>query len=415
MTAPLPQRSAPAAPSPRSVDPGAARFAVVVLTAMNLLNYVDRYVPSAVKDLFKKDLGLTDAQTSLPLTAFVFVYMLASPVFGALADRVKRTTLIAAGVAIWSLATGAAAFATGFASLLAARALVGVGEAAYATLAPPLLGDLFPPEKRNRVLTWFYVAIPVGSALGFVLGGALGARFGWRMAFLGTGLPGLLVAALALRVRDPGVGDPGAAPPPAWPDALRSLAKNRSYVYAVAGYTAVTFAAGGMADWLPTYLARERGMDLAEADHVVGLMTVVGGLGGTITGGLLAEKLVGRTKNPYLALAGVSMIPAAALAAFALAVPSTHLAVLGIGAAQFFLWFYSGPINTEIVNSTDPAMRARAFSLSILCIHVLGDALSPTLLGKLSDVTGSLALAVSLVPATMALGAAIWCVGWRRV
>src|SRR4051812_45379759 len=113
-----------------------ATFALTVLTAMNLLNYLDRYVPSAVKDLFKADLGLTDTQTSLPLTAFVVVYMLASPIFGSLADRLSRRHLIAAGVALWSLATAAAAWATGFTSFFIARALVGVGEAAYATISP---------------------------------------------------------------------------------------------------------------------------------------------------------------------------------------------------------------------------------------------------------------------------------------
>ncbi len=392
-----------------------ARFAVVVLTAMNLLNYFDRYVPSAVKDLFKHDLHLTDAQTSWPLTAFVVVYMITSPIFGALADRVKRTVLIAAGVAVWSIATGAAAFATGFLTLLLARALVGVGEAAYATLAPPLLGDMFPPSKRNRVLTWFYVAIPVGAALGFSVGGVLGARFGWRVAFLACGVPGLAVAALALRVKDPG-GAVGAGPPaPAWPAALRALSKNRTYVYAVAGYAAVTFAAGGMADWLPTYLSRVRGMDLEKAGSLVGTVTVVGGLGGTLVGGFLGDKLVGKTKNPYLALAGLSMIPAAVLAALALAAPTPTLSVVGIGASQFFLWFYSGPINTEIVNATAPELRARAFALSILAIHILGDAISPPILGAVSDATGSLALAVSIVPVAMAVGALIWCVAWRRV
>ncbi|HEY0881505.1 MAG TPA: MFS transporter, partial [Archangium sp.] len=170
----------------RSSAPGAV-FALVVLTLMNMLNYVDRWVPSAVNELLKKDLGLSDAETGLPLTAFIVVYMLASPVFGALAERHNRRVLIALGVASWSLATAAAAFATGFKTLLVARAAVGIGEAAYATLAPAILADFFPPERRNRVFTLFYVATPVGSAIGFVLGGVLGEAFGWRTAFLAVG------------------------------------------------------------------------------------------------------------------------------------------------------------------------------------------------------------------------------------
>ena len=144
-----------------------ARYAIVVLTAMNLLNYIDRYVPSAVKPLFQRELGFTDAQTAYPLTAFVLVYMLTSPIFGSLADRMSRKALIALGVALWSLATAGGALATGLATFILARALVGVGEAAYATIAPSLISDYFPPARRNRMLTVFYVAIPVGAALGF--------------------------------------------------------------------------------------------------------------------------------------------------------------------------------------------------------------------------------------------------------
>jgi MFS family permease len=394
-----------------------ATFAVVALTSMNLLNYLDRFVPSAVKELFKVDLGLTDAQTSWPMTAFIVVYMITSPMFGALADRWPRKVIIAAGVALWSLATGAAAFATGFWSFLLARALVGVGEAAYATLAPPMLSDFFPPERRNRILTFFYVAIPVGAALGFGLGGLIGKALGWRAAFLICGLPGLFAAFLALRVQDPGRGAWDPAPPPVmanWPDALRKLVANPRFVYAVAGYTAVTWAAGGMADWFPTYLVRNRGMGLAEAGSLIGAVTVVGGLAGTATGGWLADRLAGRTKNAYLALSSWSMVPAAVFAALALAVPAGPAVAACMFLAQFFLWFYNGPINTIIANSVAPELRARAFAVSIFAIHMLGDAISPTIIGAISD-RSELLYGVALVPVFMALGALIWAAGWRRL
>jgi MFS family permease len=402
---------------PRPAAPGAV-YAVGVLTAMNLLNYLDRYVPSAVKDLFKKDLGLTDAQTSLPLTAFIVVYMLTSPIFGALADRYSRRALIAFGVALWSLATGAAALATGFWSFLVARALVGVGEAAYATIAPSLISDFYPPARRNRILTIFYVAIPVGAALGFTVGGLLGQAAGWRMAFLICGPPGVLAAGLAFLIRDPGRGTFDTTKPepvPGWGDAVRALAKNRPYVIAVAGYTAVTFAAGGMADWFPTYLSRHRGMDIAEAGSLVGTITVVGGLAGTAAGGLLADRLATRTRQPYLAVSGVSMVLAAIFAGLTLAAEGRFAVSACMLAAQFFLWFYNGPINAIIANSVASNLVARAFGVSILCIHLFGDALSPPLIGAISDATGSLPAAVILVPVTLAIGAVIWLWGWRRL
>lgn len=401
-----------------SPGPSKAVFAVVVLTSMNLLNYVDRWVPSATKELFKKELHLSDAETSLPLTAFVVVYMLASPLFGALADRWPRKLAIAGGVALWSLATGAAAFAIGFWSLLVARALVGVGEAAYATLGPALISDLYPPASRNRILTIFYVAIPVGSAIGFAAGGLLGASYGWRVAFLACGLPGLLGAALALGIQEPrrGACDPGIGEPPTnWPDALRRLARNRQYVVTVAGYTAVTFASGALADWFPAFLARQRAMGIAEAGSLIGTATIAGGLGGTLAGGWLADRLRGRTRQPYLALSGWSMAIATVLASLALLVQTRWSIAALMVTAQFFMWFYNGPVNAVLVNSVDSGLRARAFSLSILCIHLFGDAVSPPIVGALADATGSLLRAIWVVPLSLALGTGIWLYAWRSV
>jgi MFS transporter, Spinster family, sphingosine-1-phosphate transporter len=399
----------------RSAAPSGAAYAVIILTMMNLLNYVDRFVPSAVKDLFKADLKLTDAQTSWPLTGIIVVYMLTSPIFGALADRWPRKVLIAVGVGLWSLATGAAALAVGVWTLCLARAFVGVGEAAYATLTPALLSDFYPPARRNRILTLFYVAIPVGVALAYLLGGFLGERWGWRAAFLVCGLPGLAVAALALTMREPERGrydSDAAETPPGWPQAVRLLLKNREYVLAVAGYAAVTFASGALADWFPVFLQRHRGMSLALSDRYVGLSIVVGGLGGTFVGGLLGDKLKGWTRQPYLALSGWSMALATICALLTLRLTNSTLVVVMLFAAQFFLWCYNGPINAVIANTVPSALRARAFAFSIFAIHTLGDAISPTIVGAASDRVG-LPRAIQLVPLAMGVGALIWLYAWR--
>jgi len=404
-----------AAPAAESKD--GARFAVAVLTAMNLLNYMDRYVPSSVKDLVKADLKLTDEQTSLPLMAFVLVYMCASPIFGSLADRVSRRVLLASGVALWSLATGAAAFATGFGTFLLARALVGVGEAAYATIGPALLADFFAPARRNRVLTIFYVAIPVGTAIGFSAGGWIGLHHGWRMAFLVCALPGLAAAALAMKIRDPGRGasDEGdvAGPSVPWRHALGQLARNREYVLVVAGYAAVTFAGGAMVDWFPAFLSRHRGFDFEKADHMIGLAVVFGGLGGTAFGGWFADRL--RTRNPYFALSGATMLGAGVCAVVAVTAHDVTVITLAAFATQFLMWCYNGPVNAVIVNCVPSALRTRAFALSIFTIHLLGDALSPVVVGRISDKTADLPGAMRLVPATMLVGAIIWLVGWRTL
>ncbi len=398
-----------------------AGFAVIVLTMMNLLNYVDRWVPSAVKPLFQSDLHLSDAETSLPFSAFVVVYMVASPLFGSLAEHHSRPRLIACGVALWSLATAAGSFATGFVSFLVARALVGVGEAAYATISPTILADHYAPERRNRVLTFFYVATPVGAALGFVLGGLLGQQWGWRAAFLAVGLPGLVVALVAWWLPDPPRGRFDGAlahePPPRWPEALRLLRGNSRYLFTVGGYVAVSFAIGGIGEWFPTLLYRERGFSLAEAGSVAGTGTVVGGLLGTVLGGLVAEGLVRRgVKEAYLWTSAVSLVPAVVFAGAAMYLVETPLGVLGcITAAQTCLWMYNGPVNTLLVNSTGPSLRARAFALSIFSIHAFGDVISPPIIGVVSEVSGSLRLAVALVLAALVVGSAVWALGAVRL
>ena len=244
----------------------AARYALAVLALINLFNYLDRWVVAAVVESIKRsELHLSDTQLGLVGTGFIFVYTLASPIFGSLGDRRTRPPLIALGVALWSIATALAGFARGFASLFTARSAVGIGEAAYGTIAPALLADFFPFERRGRVLAAFYAAIPVGSAAGYVLGGIVDQHLGWRAAFWIAGTPGLLLSALVLAVKDPprGLHDPAgkdAGAPQRWIDSYRDLFRNRTYILAALGYGAYTFALGGLAFWMPAFLERVRGM-----------------------------------------------------------------------------------------------------------------------------------------------------------
>src|SRR5215472_7269126 len=204
-------------PSPDKSYGKAARMGLAVLTLIILFNYLDRYVVSSlVESLKKSELALADTQAGALATAFLVVYMLTSPIFGRLGDRSKRPRLLAIGGGIWSLATALGGFARNFIGLFAARATVGIGEAAYGTVAPALLADYFPKERRGRVFAVFFAAIPIGSAAGYILGGTAEQRFGWRAAFWISGGPGLLLALACLLLSDPPRGgqDPevGAAP-----------------------------------------------------------------------------------------------------------------------------------------------------------------------------------------------------------
>jgi len=392
-------------------------YALAVLTAINLLNYIDRYIPSSTKDLFKKDLGLTDAQTSIPLTAFLVVYMLANPIFGHLADKgYNRKLLLMSAIILWSLATGATFFAPNFATFLVCRALVGVGEAAYATIAPVLLSDFFPPEKRNRALTIFYLGIPVGAALGFVLGGTIGEKLGWRYAFLLCGTPGIIVALAILGIKDPGRGkydSPELLVPVSWRFTILQLARNKMYVNLVIGYILVAFGTGGIADWLPTYLERIDHISISYAGTITGGATVFGGLLGTMGGGYLADSFKGKTRLPYFAISGITLILSSIVITVLILLSSLWVIVVLAVIAQTLLWSYSGPMNAMLANCCPINIRGRGFSLANLLLHLLGDAISPLIIGGISDATENIRMGVILVPIAVALSGLNWSYGWR--
>lgn len=388
----------------------AARFALAVLTLVNLFNYLDRYVLSAlVESLRRSELALSDTQLGSLMTGFLLVYMLASPVFGALGDRGKRPRLIAGGVAVWSFATGLGGLARSFASLFAARSAVGIGEAAYGTIAPALLADAFPKEKRGRVFAIFFCAIPVGSALGYVVGGLIDQRFGWRSAFYAAGFPGLALAVLTSRVSDPPrrSDEASAVPGPEGVARWTSLLRNGPYRRVVAGYAAYTFALGALAFWTPAFLERVRGMPRREATVLFGAIVVATGLGGTFAGGWLGDRLLRRSRQAYMWLSGWAAVAAApvTLLAFVAKTPAVYLGAMA--AAQLLLFATTGPVNSAIVNAVAPDRRASAVALSILAIHLLGDVPSPPILGAISDAT-SLARAFLLIPAVVAAAGALW-------
>ncbi len=400
----------------------AARAALIILTAINLFNYLDRFVVSAlVESLKKSSLHASDGQLGLLATAFIVVYMLTSPIFGTLGDRKPRPRLLAAGVAIWSLATAAGGFARSFAGLFAARATVGVGEAAYGTIAPAILADSFPLERRGRVFAIFYAAIPVGSAAGYILGGLVDAHFGWRAAFFVAGGPGLALALLCLGLKDPprGAHDPGWAPHSSHGGtgvlaSYARLLRNRPYVRVVLGYAAYTFALGGLAFWTPAFLERVRGMSRAQATVQFGAIVVVTGFAGTFGGGWLGDFFLRRSKQAYLWVSGWATLAAAPAALIAFRAPQKAVYMAGIVVAELLLFASTGPINSAIVNVVSPGERATAVALSILSIHLLGDVPSPPLIGAVSDAT-SLATAFLIVPVAIALGGAIWLhAAWRE-
>jgi len=407
------------APAPGKDYGRAARVGLAVLTLINLFNYLDRYVVSSlVESLKKSELALTDTQAGSLATAFLVVYMLTSPIFGTLGDRSARPRLLAIGVGIWSLATALGGFARNFFGLFAARATVGVGEAAYGTVAPALLADYFPKEKRGRVFAVFFAAIPIGSAAGYVLGGLIDQHYGWRSAFFIGGAPGLLLALACLALKDPprGAQDEGApvAHPPnkgTWA-AYRRLLRNRPYTLTILGYAAYTFALGGLAFWTPTFLERIRGLSKAEATVQFGVIIVATGFVGTFAGGWLGDYFLKRSSQSYLWVSGFATIAAAPAALIAFVSENRAVYMSAIVVAELLLFASTGPINSAIVNLVAPTERATAVALSILTIHLLGDVPSPPLIGLISDAS-SLLKAFLLLPVAIAAAGVIWLLAAR--
>lgn len=420
----LPAMSAAPTAPPETRPSGLVRGAVlglVVLTGINLFNYIDRNVISGVEESVKKDFSLRDWQSGALVFGLIIVYTLTAPFFGAFGDRGSRPKLIAAGVALWSVATALAGRATDFWTLFAARSAVGVGEAAYGTIGPSLLADYFPKTVRGRVFAIFFAAIPIGYALGYVIGGVVDKHYGWRAAFYVAGLPGLVLAALALGLPDPprgaaeGEDAPHAAHGPGGGlAAYRALLANRPYVLTVLGYAAYTFALGGLAFWMVPFLERVRKIPKADAAVNFGAIIVATGFVGTLAGGWIGDRLLRVSKQGYLWLSGIATLLAVPPVLVALRAPDPRVMYGACVVAELLLFASTGPINTAIVNQVAPEIRATAIAASIFAIHILGDAISPFLIGGVSDATGSLGKGMLMVPVAVLAGGAIWTwAAWR--
>lgn len=366
---------------------------LALLTGLNGLNYLDRYVGAATLPLILAGLAISDTEGGLLQSAFILTYSLACPVAGWVGDRHPRLRLAAAGVFVWSAATIASGLAPTYAWLLLARAVIGVGEASYAVVTPSLLSDCYPPERRSRMLGIFYAAIPVGTALGYVVGGLVGEAFGWRAAFLVAGAPGAVLAGLLLFLREP----PRGALDPARPSgetplglraSLRALLARRSYVVNTVSQVIYTFAMGGLATWMPTYFVRERGIPLGAAGSTFGAILVVAGFLGTLTGGRLSDALEKRWRAAHFTVSGVTLVASIAftLPAVLSATPAVFWSAMFV--TLFLLFMNIGPLNAAMANVLPADLRARGFAVTTMVMHLLGDAASPSLIGLASDRVG---------------------------
>ncbi len=385
-----------------------ARAALGVLTGLNVLNYADRYVGAAMMPLILSSLALSDAEGGLLQSAFILSYALVSPLAGWMGDRWARLRLAAAGVLVWSVATVASGLAPTYAALLLARTVIGVGEASYAVVTPSLLSDLYPPERRARVFAIFYAAIPVGTAVGYALGGTIGEAFGWRSAFFVAGIPGAVLALTLLCLAEPerGASDSADTRPATalgLGPSLRALCARRSYLYNTAAQVLYTFAMGGLATWMPTYYVRERDLPLGTASTTFGLLLLIAGFAGTVLGGQLTDRLAARLRGAQFAISGWGLVLSLLFTAGAVLAPLPGIFWPCTFVTLLLLFLNIGPLNAAMANVLPPDLRARGFALTTMAIHLLGDAASPWLIGVASDYVG---LTAPILAAGVLLGVA---------
>jgi MFS transporter, Spinster family, sphingosine-1-phosphate transporter len=392
-----------------------ASGALFLLLVINLFNYIDRQVLAALEPDIRATFfaaGDINAMTKTGLLgdAFFVTYMVSAPILGLLADRFSRWIIIGSAVILWSLASGGSGLAATFAILFATRICVGIGEGGYGPAAPTILSDLFPIETRGRIMAIFCAAIPVGSALGYVIGGLIGAHLGWRWAFYLVAPPGLLLGLLCFWQRDPRV-----AADQLVQKALRrgvrdylELFRTRSYLINCIAMTLMTFVTGGLGFWVPAYL-RYRNQSPDVGMTIFGLITVVAGLVSTLLGGVIADKLRSRFAGSYFWVSGIGMLIACPFFIATLYIPFPA-AWITMFLAIFFLFLNTGPSNTALANVSLPAVRATAFAANIFVIHALGDVQAFWLLGYIGGHT-NMHVAFLFVSGIILLSGVAWLIG----
>jgi len=385
--------------------------ALGLLTTLNLLNYIDRSVLFAVQPLVQTEFHLSNTQVGYLTTAFIGFYMIAAPFTGPLADRYSRKLIIVFGAVFWSALTLLTAVTHTYWELLVRHTLVGVGEATFVTIAPTFVADLFPENQRGRIFGIFYLAIPVGTAAGYLLGGKLGPSMGWRFPFYIAAFPGFLLALAIWFLREPPRGQFDSLQETPERGTLLGLARNPAFWTCTLGMAAGTFSLGGIQVWMPTFLSRARGYTLESANLMFGAIVVVDGILASLIGGWLGDRLLPRMKGSYYFVSAISMglgVPVMIVALFM----KGPIMLPAIAVAAFFLLLNTSPLNTALVNSVGAHIRATAIAVNIFIFHLFGDVPSPTMMGYVAD-RRSLQAAFILPVIAMAISSAILFYGMR--
>lgn len=396
------------------------RSALWIITIANLLNYLDRYIISSVAPKIQEEFGLSHAQTGLLMSAFMIGYVVTCPIFGWLGDRWHRPRLMGIGVFLWSLATGMSGYVSSFFLLLLSRVGVGVGEASYATISPAYIRDRLQDDlKVNRAMSLFYLAIPIGAAMGYMFGGYMAHHYNWRWAFYLGAIPGFVLTFFIISMIEVPRGQ-STQNSVKLADSIKSLWSNRLYRYIVIGYTAHTFGLGGFAAWAPHYSSKFLGVSLAEASFKIGAITCIAGVVGTLIGGRWGSFFIGKqvksnvnSASGFTKFAAITSLVATPFALWTIHTVSLNQFMVAMLLVQIALFASIAPINTATLSAVSPAISATAFAVQIFTIHALGDVISPPLVGWMSDRMPMNSAMNVLVFSIFLSGVIWWIVGIR--
>jgi predicted MFS family arabinose efflux permease len=374
-----------------------SHYTLLILTLIYSCNVFDRTILGILLEPIRKEYGLSDSQLGLLSgLAFAIFYTIAGLPLGILADRANRRNMMAACLAVWSGMTLVCGLAQSFVQLLLARIGVGIGEGGSGPAATSMIADLYPPGRRATAIATFYLASPVGAFLALAAGGRIAAHYGWRWAFLAGGIPGLLlVGLLLLTVKEPrrGQTDPKLArpeisdhsPPRSTAQSLRFFWFQRSLVYVIAGMTLQTFVVSGIGAWIASFFVRSHGFGLAQIGPILGF--IIGGCGliGTLSGGLIVDRLAQRDERwrPWtLAIASAVTAP---LFMVTLVLPDSHasLAAFALGYAFSAVWY--GPALGLCQSLVGARMRGTVTAVTYLSMNLIGYGLGVQSIGLLSD------------------------------
>lgn len=392
---------------------GYVRYALWMLLIIYTLNFVDRQIVAILAGPIKADLGLSDTQLGLLVgIAFAFFYTLLGIPIARVAERGNRPLIISTAVVVWSGFTALSGLAQNFAQMFLARIGVGVGEAGCTPPAHSLISDYVPPERRASAIAFYSLGVPVGTAVGFVVGAQIAAHFGWRAAFFAVGVPGVILGLIALfTLKEPRrlgiVPEPASgAAAPGFGEALKVLGRRKSYLYAVGAATTISFLGYGHAGFLPQFLARTHEMKLADIGTSMALMTFVAGVLGTLIGGAAADRAAKADTRAYMTIPAIAFVAGAPFFYFAMLTDNLVLCLVALGMPTLLNSVWYGPVYAAVQGLAPVRMRATAVALMLFVVNMVGLGLGPTVIGALSDM---LAQRFFVAPAGMTGEFAVLC------